>query len=842
MKAVQPGFGAALANPSARSDPVTDADASMITHALEEYRRLADAGEAPDRTVFVARYPRVASALADCLDALDLVWHAVRGSTAGTLSGRLAALDDDEASRALPLSDFRIVREIARGGMGIVYEAEQISLSRRVALKILPPTAAVDSRRLQRFKNEAQAAAQLGHPHIVAIYAVGQEHGLHYYAMQFVDGPTLAEVIDGLRASATFPPTATDTPLRPSVLPVPSAQRTGALSTMVCAPPNLLDAPAASRDYFRAAARVGVQAAEALEHAHHLGIVHRDIKPANLMLDSRGHLWVADFGLARQLQDGNDLTATGDLVGTLRYMSPEQARARHGLVDQRTDVYSLGITLYELVTLCPAFEDDDREELIRKVCYEDPRPPRRIDTRIPADLETIILKATAKEAEGRYPTAREFADDLNRFLRQEPIRARRASAMERVGKWCRRRPGMVRSAVALGLMLVACLAASTILIWQAKRREQAKAHLARQAVDETYAQVAKWLAYMPSSEPVQQEFLAKALEYYKQFSRETPDDTDLTLKTADVHVYLGVIQRRLGHQTEAAQSWDKARAILASMPAAAKHEAAYRYSLANCQRARGQLLMDTGKLDDAEYALRAARYLLDQLVQEEPNNLPYLYQLGGCYSDLGLLYKATRRFREAEEAFRPALALLGQMVKQRPNMPNVAAPLAKAYNNYGNVLEASLVPAPGEKGTLPPLAAGMIAIATGPPSVGIMPMAVTLRCRLAYREHCRPAENAYRTAITLLEELTLQHPANSDNRYDLAISWHNIGWLLAGAGEEAAAAGAYRRAVPNLEKLVSDFPNIPQYKNTLAGVRKHLNALEHARPEITRFSPHAALK
>src|SRR5262249_27765563 len=193
------------------------------------------------------------------------------------------------------------LREVGRGGMGVVYEAEQISLGRRVALKVLPFAATMDARQLQRFLNEARAAATLHHAHVVPVYAVGQERGVHYYAMQFVDGQTLADLI-----------------ARPS-----GRQEQAHKDTVPVAAVTTQSAPRA-RAFFRRAAEWGIQAAEALDHSHQLGIVHRDIKPGNLMIDHQGKLWVTDFGLARTGADSN-LTMTGDLLGTLRYMSPEQA-------------------------------------------------------------------------------------------------------------------------------------------------------------------------------------------------------------------------------------------------------------------------------------------------------------------------------------------------------------------------------------------------------------------------------------------------------------------------------------------------------------------------------------
>jgi hypothetical protein len=222
-----------------------------------------------------------------------------------------------------------------------------------------------------------------------------------------------------------------------------------------------------------------IQAAEALEHAHQLGIVHRDIKPANLLLDGHGHLWITDFGLAHcQSQAG--LTMSGDLVGTLRYMSPEQALGKRGLVDHRADVYSLGVTLYELLTLEPAFSGSDREELLRQVAFEEPYPPRRRNKAIPRELETIVLKAMEKSPDGRYVTAQELAEDLRRFLDHKPVQAKRPSVVQRVSKWCRRNPLLAGALTAVAASLVlGTVAAWLLALWALTEKGQAKKEAGR---------------------------------------------------------------------------------------------------------------------------------------------------------------------------------------------------------------------------------------------------------------------------------------------------------------------------------------------------------------------------
>jgi serine/threonine protein kinase/WD40 repeat protein len=340
------------------------------------------------------------------------------------------------------LGDYRVLREVGRGGMGVVYEAEQLSLGRRVALKVLAFAAVLDPRHLQRFQNEARSAAGLHHPNIVPVYGVGTDRGVHYYAMQFIEGPTLAALIQDLRwqrqrrGKETRRQGDKETEIvGPAPATPPATGPVESFSSSPCLPASL-------SDFFRTVARLGVQAAEALEHAHQAGVVHRDVKPANLMVDGRGNLWVADFGLA-VCQADTGVTRSGDLIGTLRYMSPEQALGRRRALDHRTDVYSLGATLYELLALEPAFGGDDRQELLRRIVSEEPRPARRLNPAVPADLETVVAKAMAKAPDERYATARELADDLQRFLDDRPIRARRPSLRQKARRWARRNEPVV---------------------------------------------------------------------------------------------------------------------------------------------------------------------------------------------------------------------------------------------------------------------------------------------------------------------------------------------------------------------------------------------------------------
>jgi eukaryotic-like serine/threonine-protein kinase len=365
---------------------------------------------------------------------------------AATLSANASPATNPKSNPGAPgenpklLGDFELIREVGRGGMGIVYEARQVSLGRRVAVKVLPAASLLDERQLQRFQNEARAAAQLNHPHIVDVICIGCDNGVHYFAMRFVEGQTLAEM---------------------SVVRGPSSVAT--------------DHGPRTTDKIEWIA----QAAEALEYAHNSGVVHRDVKPSNLLVDGEGKLWVTDFGVAR-FGDDAGLTLTGDLLGTLRYMSPEQALGRLSAIGPRSDVYSLGATLYELLASRPVFDGEDRGELLRQVAFERPAALRTLDPRLPRDLETIAHKALEKSPEDRYASAGEMAADLRRFLRGEPIRAKPPTLGQRAFKWSWRYRRLVASAAAVLVLAFIGLSVGTLLI----SRSRNESFVARKLVED----------------------------------------------------------------------------------------------------------------------------------------------------------------------------------------------------------------------------------------------------------------------------------------------------------------------------------------------------------------------
>jgi WD40 repeat protein/serine/threonine protein kinase len=463
---------------------MTDKDPSAADpfgQIADEFVEALRQGKRPSVEEFARRYPDHVDEIREILPALVLMEKAKAPDEA------LAEEGTPTAGPSLrQLGDYEILREVGRGGMGVVYEAQQLSLGRHVAIKVLPSHALLDARQLGRFQREARSAARLHHTNIVPVFGVGEQDGLHYYVMQFIPGLGLDTVLDELRRlrlpRAKPAPTLVDGPGHAAgvtqgvsavsvahnlltgnstatggLQPPDRDDRQGAnvsLSLDVSATVHLPGQAEASTlsesgsQYWQSVARVGMQVADALAHAASQGVLHRDIKPSNLLLDETGNVWVTDFGLAKAASD-TDLTHTGDLVGTLRYMAPERF---NGQGDLRSDVYSLGLTLYELLALRPAFEETDRNKLIKRVMHDEPPRPRKFNPGVPRDLETVVLKAIARDPAHRYQTPAEMADDLKRFVEDRPVKARRVSEAEKFLRWCRRNP-LVASLLA-GIVLV----------------------------------------------------------------------------------------------------------------------------------------------------------------------------------------------------------------------------------------------------------------------------------------------------------------------------------------------------------------------------------------------------
>ncbi len=507
-------------NGESAASPDDDPLGPIVESFLDRFRR----GERPALTDLIACHPELADRIRELIPALVKL-EQLGGSTGDFIpspqhrTGWRAAADEGPSPGRL--GDYVILRRIGAGGMGVVYEAEHDSLKSRMALKVMHPRFRADPKYLRRFHVEARLAAGLHHTNIVSVFDYGEQEGVCYYAMQFIQGQPLDRVLadirrlrdEGTDANGLIDPDAIktipgeDNSLATSIaarglvtshfvgpsLPIAETIATGKATTASVA--LVPGDPASSREailevgefgqhqgprspaqrvqqpvqtdpstlgssslggsselrYFREIARVGAQVADAVEYAHRRGVLHRDIKPSNLLVDALGNVWVTDFGLAK-LEEGDDLSQSRELVGTLRYMAPERFR---GASDRRGDIYSLGATLYELLALRPLFEESDQIRLIERIRNDAPAPPRQLDRNIPRDLETIVLKALAKDPKDRFGSAGELADELRRFVEGRPIRSRPVSVAERFWRWCKRDPWLAGANIAAALLTTA---------------------------------------------------------------------------------------------------------------------------------------------------------------------------------------------------------------------------------------------------------------------------------------------------------------------------------------------------------------------------------------------------
>lgn len=462
------------------------------------------------------------------------------------------------------LGDFKIMRRIGRGGMGIVYEATQQSLNRRVALKVLIPSLFTTPETIRRFQREARAAATLHHTNIVPVFSVGDQWGVHYYAMQFIEGAGLDQILAGKDECGL-------------------------------------------RDDFGRIAGLGHDVAMALDYAHDNETLHRDIKPANLLLDKQGTIWVTDFGLAKLLDHDDGLTVDGQTLGTMRYMPPEQLE---GCFDRQGDIYSLGLTLYELLTWQPAFRQTGRSELIPQIAGGQFPSPRKVNPRVPKDLETIILKATAREPAQRYTTARELADDLYRFQTHQPIRARRLSPWERLTRWTKRNPNVAMlSAVAIAL-LVAVAVISTIgyvkttVAYRRVADENSRAMRASAMASRTLENIFDRFAPESKSkgaflvQPVLSSesalLLQDLLVFYEQLSEETDDDWML-VKAAEAQGKVAQIHQQLGNHEQSIAAYRNAIERYYRLELSPQ----IKLRIASAHNQIGQIQKLTGRLEDS---------------------------------------------------------------------------------------------------------------------------------------------------------------------------------------------------------------------------------------------------
>jgi len=652
------------------------ATTELFEQLADDFTAALRRGESPPIEAYARQHPQLADRIRKLFPMLAIM---EQNASSGAADPPLPA-----ANELKQLGDFRIDREIGRGGMGIVYQAMQQSLQRIVALKLLTQSP-IDSRLAERFQQEARLAAMLHHTNIVPIYGIGEEAGYAYIVMQYIEGVGLDHVLINLQlmresGNDSAPPVPLDDQSASSIASAwHSARETTRLSRSATRadhphpPPSGASHTSRRDDYWQRVARVGWQVAEGLAHAHEQGILHRDIKPSNLLLDEYGAVWITDFGLAR-LADSSNLTRTGEVVGTLRYMSPEQFS---GDSDARSDVYSLGLTLYELATLQPAFRETDPQKLVVQVTEASPLPPNRLEPRIPRDLETIILKSIAAEPSKRYGSAKDLAADLQRFLNQQPIKARRVSPMERMAKWSRRYP-VVASLTATVILLT--LVAIVGISWKWReadanfRRAQAESHVreiyfnkALEAVDQMLNRVGtELLANQPGTSQIRQSLLTDALRFYDDFLHASGDDPSIRAEIGRVHRRVGEIHQQLGDNRRARASLEKSQSLFSELHQAFPREPEYLLEMAAAATAIAQIELALGQSADAELRqLQAIKWLeqgqtnLSDPSQAETHR--WVASLAGARTVLGTILVTSRNPLNAVEQFESADQLFARI-------------------------------------------------------------------------------------------------------------------------------------------------------------------------------------
>jgi len=811
-----------------------------LAEVLDAYLAQLERGETVDTAALLAAHPEIADELRLHLEDVQLLQGA---------AARMRFIQSAAEAPADPrqVGEYRILREIGRGGMGIVYEAHQHSLNRQVALKMLPFGAVLDPRKIARFRNEAQAAAQLHHPHIVPVFAVGQEQGVYYYAMQFIDGQSLSQIIDEMREHD-----------------VNLAERSTRGVTGVTRPMGRESAETLSRsrgadDFYRTVARLGRQAAEAIEHAHQFGIIHRDIKPSNLMIDNLGQLWITDFGLAR-MQSDVGVTRTGDLIGTLRYMSPEQASGQSALIDPRTDVYSLGVTLYELLAGEPAFGDDDRQTLLKRVIHDEPTPLRKLNRTVPVDLETIVMTAMAKSRDDRYSSAQALAEDLERFLADKPALARRPTVADRTARWARRHRPLVTvaaaalvcltlvSAVGLGLLVreqartKAALAQAELNALRARSSfERAEKHFrqARVVVDQFGAGLVDRLAEIPGAEPVRRQLLVDTLQYYRAFVAEAAGDPALRHDLAIAHFKSGVLVARLGAVADAVAEYQAAQQILSELAAANPTSAELESQLALAHNNLGLLLAARGDAPAARAEYEKAIRIKRRLADAHPMEGSYASQLAESQANLGMLLSELGEGPQAEVALRSAVENLRPLAERPDAEAKYVRNLAIASNNLSYVLRCE-EPKAAERWVREAVTLLRELSTRYPAHTGYhddLALCYNNLAAIALSQD-RPLEAIpwHSQSISLQEQLVRKSPAVVRHRSELATSLNNLGVAYCRVDRAAEADEAFGRARELLGTLVDDYPDVPAYRNSLAalvnnqalalaGVNRHADAL-----------------
>ncbi|MEM6471162.1 MAG: serine/threonine-protein kinase, partial [Planctomycetota bacterium] len=657
----------------------------LITKTIESYRN----GIRPDIEALAAAHPHLAERIKELLPTII-------GMEQCRVAQAEQAASFESTAMLGQLGDLKIIREIGRGGMGIVYEAYQESLGRDVAVKVLPSQTLLDETRLKRFHREAQTAARLHHTNIVPVLGVGVQDGHHFYVMQLIDGFGVDRLLLPDRQPATV------------LKACRSIDETDFSFGTDITTPDQCEASLESNRVFSSLSddpmtitSMVAQVADALQYAHQQGVHHRDIKPANLILDRSGCLWIADFGLSKSVES-EQVTQTGDILGTIRYMAPEQFQ---GEADPRSDIYSLGLTLYEMLTSRPAHDGQARRRAFMSgQPASPPSRPSRWNASIPVDLETVVLKSIAHDPADRYQTAADLAADLRCVLQDRPISARRAGPVYKLWRWCRRNRAFATTmTVAIAaIVLVAVTAtwsyvsekdlnqriaialddAESSLQMEQKHREKAESTsiIAWEVLDEIFAQFAprrvdpgetpseeEGLSVRPVLSTEAAEMLRNLLPYYNRLAKEGDDTGMHRQRIAEAHRRVGDIYQRLEQFGLAEQSYRRSTEIFDSIDsdghANTESEsqiaaAAVANELANLKR------RTNSRGEEFQYRKEALARLAKSACENQDNSTELLYEIART------LYLHGRVHRESN-----GKPVRGDRTRQRLYWPTAEIPL-----------------------------------------------------------------------------------------------------------------------------------------------------------------------
>jgi tetratricopeptide (TPR) repeat protein len=733
-------------------------------------------GERPNPDDYAALYPELTHRLR-----LQLEVHRALSSDdlggAECLSASGALLPG-----VLRVPGYELLGEIGRGGMGIVYRARQLKPNRLVALKMILDGRFASRKELLRFENEGEIIAGLDHPNIVPILEAGQHQGLHYFSMPLFTGGSLA--VSRSRPAADL----------------------------------------------RVVVRLVADVASAVHHAHERGILHRDLKPANILLDDEGRPHVTDFGLAKRVRDGRDLTETGAILGSPGYMSPEQASGKPVSVTTASDVYGLGAILYALLTGRAPFEGSSVQETITRLNEQPPEPPSRLNRLVPRSLDQICLMCLEKDPDRRYATAKALAADLHRWLAGEPVLARPEPLAERTRRWIRRRRTAVTAAAAATLVAVVGLVVVLAVQVRANRdlkaandREQARFDLAMDAIKSYHTGVSEDLLLKePQFQGLRTKLLRGAREFFGKLETLLEGHTDRRSQQAMSQAYddLAALTDKIGSKSEALELCRRALALRRALAHGAPADAAAQAEVGRCLLALGALQGTTGHADEAIATYREAQALLASVDRRAEPRIDCRADVATCDHRIGDLLAATSRFVEALSSYEKGRSLRLALYLDHPDIAAFRSGLAESDVAIGVLLWKRGQPADAVA-SFEKARAMLEALARDHPTT-VEHRHQLARCynAIGFPLHAigktNAALNSFESARAILETLVRENPAVTEFRQQLASSLTQIGTLMWDTGRRAEALGPYQEARALLEAIDQANPAVPEIGNDLA--------------------------